>query len=251
MEIIGREKHVSGPSQKTHGHYMKYVHHERTVMRAERQTTVFLKFIFVALLTMPIVLAGDSPLLTLTVVDETQVDVFDSQGKLLQSLPRGGEPPTEDNHDYFTFIEDMNFDGYPDIGILFSQGLRNIYYDCWLWQPDAKKFVKYEDMSDMANLGFIPGVKKVYSYTHVSAAFNGKTEYVWENGRLAAVSQDIQEYSDDGKTIIVRRYDRDAGGKLRLTSESILPPEEVERIHGREREDADRESETDASGLQK
>lgn len=147
------------------------------------------------------------------------VDVSRPDGRLLQSLPYAGAEPDKDNRDYFAFVEDMDFDGFPDVGILYSQGLHNIYYDCWLWREGAGGFVKYGDMHDIASPSFDRERERVLSFEHISASDNVETEYAWENGRLLPAVRITREISGDNENLVVRRFIRGDDGKLRLSKE--------------------------------
>ena len=51
----------------------------------------------------------------------------------------------QDRTDYFTMdsglaLEDLNFDGYPDLRLIQAVGTVNASYLCWLWEPDKPQF---------------------------------------------------------------------------------------------------------------
>ena len=158
------------------------------------------------------------------------VDACRPDGCLIQSLPYAGAEPDDDNRDYFAFVEDMNFDGLPDVGILFSQGLHNIYYDCWLWRKEAGCFVRYEDMRGVADPRFDRERERVLSFEHISATDNTETEYAWENGRLLPAMRTIREVSGDNGNIVVRRFIR---GDCQPTEGGACEDEEVENAYYR------------------
>lgn len=217
-------------------------------MRTRRWSNVFFNGFFAIALAATSGWAGEAVPFTLTVT-EGMVDVFDGRGCLLQSLPYAGERFDDANRAFFTTIVDMNFDGFPDIGVLCSQGMQNIYYDCWLWRPDTNGFVKYEDMSEMANLDFIPGTKRVTSFTHVSAISNEESEHAWENGRLVMLSQRVQQQTDDGHGIVVERFERDGKGAMRLVSETVRAIRSGEQACAEGEDDADGASATQGLNL--
>ena len=173
--------------------------------------------------------AGESgPELTLSVTDKT-VDVFDQAGRSIQSLPFGGETPDQDNKDYFAVVEDLNFDGLPDVRILFSRGNANVYYDCWLWRPEENAFARRDDMRELSNPVFDREARAIHVYEHGSATSHVKGTLAWENGDdLVWVAKTVQDQADDGENIVVRRYLRDSGGELRLVGEETFPPEEFD-----------------------
>ena len=38
------------------------------------------------------------------------------------------------------FLEDLNFDGIPDIRLMLTSGVVNISYMCWLWNPELGQY---------------------------------------------------------------------------------------------------------------
>ena len=165
-------------------------------------------------------------------IETGSVDVYRPDGSLLQSLPCAGDEPAENNRDYFTFVEDMDFDGFPDVGVLFSQGMQNIYYDCWLWREEAGRFVKNEDMRDTANPRFDRERERVLSFEHVSASGSVETDYVWENGWLIPIERITREISGDSDKLVIRRFVRDDDGELRLSKEKMYSLAELNSDEG-------------------
>ncbi|MDR1611899.1 MAG: hypothetical protein LBT97_03840 [Planctomycetota bacterium] len=156
------------------------------------------------------------------------MDVSRPDGCLLQSLPYAGDEPDDDNRDYFAFVEDMDFDGFPDLGVLFSQGMQNIYYDCWLWREEAGCFVKYEGMRDAASPRFDRERKRVLSFEHISASDSVETEYAWENGRLIPMKRITREISSDEGNLVIRLFARGDDGELRLSKEKTHSLDELD-----------------------
>lgn len=154
------------------------------------------------------------------------VDVFRPDGSFLQSLPIEGDEPDEDNRDFFTFIEDMDFDGFPDVGILFSQG-QKICYDAWLWRSDAEAFVGYEEMREIPSPRFDSEGKRVTSHALVGRG-SEKTILAWVNGRLAPFERTTQYLNGDSGSIVISRYLRGVDGGLRLVHEETREPTEEE-----------------------
>lgn len=175
---------------------------------------------------MPIPAAENAPDPRLVVKDET-VDVFAPDGRLLQSLPIEGNTPDDGNREYFAIVEDMNFDGFPDVRILFSQGNANIYYDGWLWRPKEEAFVRYEAMRDISDPQFDQDSKTVLCYERGSAVANMSGRMAWQKGELVWLEQTVQDAVDDGEHIVVQRYLRGIDGELRLVHESSCLPENI------------------------
>ena len=154
------------------------------------------------------------------------VDVFRPDGSFLQSLPIEGDESDEDNRDFFTFVKDMDFDGFPDVGILFSQG-QKAYYDAWLWRPDAEAFVGYEEMREIPSPRFDSESKRVTSHALVGRG-SEKTILAWVNGMLAPLERTTQCLNGDSGSVVIGRYLRGVDGELRLVSEETRRPMEEE-----------------------
>lgn len=150
------------------------------------------------------------------------VDVLDANGRLLQTLPCQGEDPDADNEAFFSFVADMDFDGFPDVGVLNEKGMNNVFYDAWLWRPAEGRFEPFEDFSLLPNPRFLPADKRVLSCMHGCAVNHLKAEHIWEDGTLKMFLEVKQEYSEDGTDTLARVYERGADGEMRMTSETGL-----------------------------
>lgn len=167
-----------------------------------------------------------SPLVLKT--EAGKVDVYRLDGSFLQSLPYEGDEPDDDNRDHFTMVKDMNFDGFPDVGVLFWEGAR-IHYDAWLWQPDTGAFIQYAPMRDMPNPAFDAETKQVTSFELCCGTGSAKTVFAWENGTLIALERVERVPDEDNGTMTVSRYARGAHGALQLVEEEINVSEKAEQ----------------------
>ena len=156
--------------------------------------------------------------LELVVTDKT-VEVSDRNGHLIQSLPFVGEELNDRNREYFAIVEDMNFDGFPDVRILFSQGTVNIYYDWWLWDREVNAFIRYEEGQNFSDPVFDQASKHVSMHERASAYSYMQGELEWQNSRLVWYEKVMVDEAGDGKHVIVSRYLRDPDGELRLVEE--------------------------------
>ncbi|MDR1520292.1 MAG: RsiV family protein, partial [Planctomycetota bacterium] len=147
---------------------------------------------------------------------------------LLQRLPFDPEAMTDQNREYFAVAEDMNFDAWPDVRIISSQGLQNILYDCWLWRPETRIFAKDEELGALSSPRFNPAGRRITTYAHVSAMANSEGELTYENGKLVWLKKVERDYDHDNDQIILREYGRGPEGTPQLTSEKSLPREEYE-----------------------
>jgi hypothetical protein len=170
--------------------------------------------------------ANDVPSPLVLKTEAGRVDVFRPDGSFLQSLPIEGDEPNDDNRDHFTLVEDMNFDGFPDVGVLFWEGAR-IHYDAWLWRPDAEAFIQYMPMRDIPNPGFDAEAKRVTSFELCCGTGLAESVFAWEDGALVELEWVERVPDDDGGAIAVSRYARGADGALQLVEEKINGPEKT------------------------
>lgn len=184
--------------------------------------------------------AGEGvPELNLAVAGES-VGVFGPGGRLIQTLPIGGQEPDERNREYFAAVEDMDFDGFPDVRILFSQGAANTYYDCWLWRRDEGGFAINEAMRELSNPVFDPAARTVSVFERGSAVHHVKGDLVWDGGELVWLAKKEMDAADDGKDVVIRRYLRDADGELRLIAQKTYLRRELLDSDYDEMDDAQR-----------
>lgn len=72
------------------------------------------------------------------------IDVLDAQENVLQTLSVSEEEGWEVTNCWERngdiFLEDLNFDGIPDIRLMLTSGVVNISYMCWLWNPELEQY---------------------------------------------------------------------------------------------------------------
>jgi hypothetical protein len=146
---------------------------------------------------------------------------------VLQSIPYAAEEVGDPDPESVAFLQDMDFDGSPDVGVLFSPGLQNVFYNCWLWREDAGAFVQYDGFSEISNPGFDAERRRVTSFTHGSATDNVSAEYAWENGELVLITETTQEFSEEDEEFVIRRSVRGDDGEMRQMQEKTLSEEEM------------------------
>jgi len=74
----------------------------------------------------------------------TSIDVLDEEKNAVQTLSvdvDGGYDVTSCwNRDGDLYVEDLNFDGFPDLRLLEGTGVVNSSYLCWLWNPETQQY---------------------------------------------------------------------------------------------------------------
>lgn len=154
-----------------------------------------------------------------------KVDIIDKadNNKALQSIDFEKDQLTPQNSDYFVVLVDMNFDGYTDVRVLQSQGVQNIYYDAWLFDPATRKFVKNDELSELGDAGFNVSDKTVTSFESLSATDKLDRTFTFENGKLVEKTRIEQKFDSEKNEIVISTYERDASGEMKLKDEKREP----------------------------
>lgn len=116
-------------------------------------------------------------------------------------------------------VEDMNFDGYDDIGIVqFVPAAPNIPYFIWLYNPLKKVFERNYDLEKITSPEFDHKNKIIVSNWRGSAASYGTDTYKYFNGKWVLVKQITEspdEYDDMYKIILTKKL---INGKMKNVS---------------------------------
>lgn len=118
-----------------------------------------------------------------------------------QNYAPAEETVTEDGEKAETVLaEDINFDNYNDLMILYRQTALNSFYLCWTWDMASKSYVYYEPLADLPNLTFDSLSGSVYSLNRSSSKSAILTTYTWQDGDLYPVSH--KTVASDGDIVI-------------------------------------------------
>ena len=158
---------------------------------------------------------------------ESEVIVRAPDGTELQRIPFDPGELTDLNRDYFMTTPDINFDGWPDLLLIASQGLQNVYYDGWLWDPETGRYVYEPQVRELSSPVFNPKTRLVTTYEHGSATDHVSAVWDWANGRLREIERVEQSYHDDTGLFTIRTYRLDSDGNLSLVSTETLTEAEV------------------------
>jgi hypothetical protein len=96
-------------------------------------------------------------------------------------------------------FDDYNFDGYPDINALSSQGASNLMYEIFLYNQKTKEYERNLELSAMMNVTVDNETKTIKTYGkggHAGMIYSSG-EYKWEKGKLALVAKENQDYDND------------------------------------------------------
>ncbi len=172
--------------------------------------------------------AEGTPVLTLTFA-EGEIRVAEG-AQTIQRIPCDEDAVrmAEEMSMEFVSLMDMDFDGFLDLQIPESLGSINVYYACYLWNPEKNLFEKNEALGEVTSPQFHEDTKEIFSFCRGSATDNVETLYAWGEGRLALLWRKTQIYDEDlGRFVLTEERLQD-DGTLETESERSFSEEELE-----------------------
>ena len=155
-------------------------------------------------------------------LNENEVIVSAPDGTVIQRIPFDQSELTQFNRDYFMTTPDINFDGWPDLLLIAVQGLQNVYYDGWIWDPEASRYVYEPEIRDLSSPYFNARARRIETFTHGSATDNESAVWEWQDGHLKEISRRTQMYDDTTGLFTVQTYGLNPDGNLELRSTRTL-----------------------------
>lgn len=120
---------------------------------------------------------------------ENHLAIFDEYSSMIFTLNAEGFAPAESTDSEDTVIcEDLDFDGYSDLRILYRKTTLNSYYLCWIWNMSLKTYVYYEPLTNIPSPVFDILAKNVISTNRTTANSATVTTYSWQDGELYPIS---------------------------------------------------------------
>ena len=129
-------------------------------------------------------------------------------------------------------LEDMNFDGYPDLVILYSLGAANAVYIFFLYDPAGGQFACTGDTGIFYWLSaytLYPDRQLILNYIHDSALTGTAQLFDWAEGRLRLIREvDIAYDETNREQLVLTVRERDGEwGELHETERRVYPIEEA------------------------
>lgn len=115
--------------------------------------------------------------------------------------------------------KDLDFDGYPDLDILYLLGASNSQHTFFFYNPNESAFeARNIGAIWLSNYTLYPEKQLVYNYIHDSAATGTSELYRWENGRLRLVRRAEIRFDEQAPmTLILTVSEPEPDGGLRKT----------------------------------
>jgi hypothetical protein len=155
-----------------------------------------------------------------------EVIVRAPDGAVIQRIPFDPGALTEFNRAFFLTTPDINFDGYPDLLLIKSQGAQNIYYDGWIWDSAAERYVYDPQIGTLPSPFFDEKSRRIRTYEHGSATDHTAGVWEWMDGRLVEIWRQEQTYDIETGLFTIRTYER-KDGELMLVREETLTEAQV------------------------
>lgn len=124
---------------------------------------------------------------------DDHIALLDDYGTPLFAFGAEGLSPLTDEHEDYEAVacDDMNFDGYADLRILYRTTSLNAYYLCWMWDMTEKAYVYYEPLSSIPTPSFEQNAHTVVSLNKSSRLSATLTTYNWQDGELYPIDHRI------------------------------------------------------------
>ncbi len=115
-------------------------------------------------------------------VDEIQLQALQvNYREKQQLLDISADTSMLDGDKGVVLLEDINFDGIPDIAVSTSFGLANLYMDYWVFDKEKDQFAK---LGNYTRFTLHPSDKSLSNTVKTDAATYQENTYVWKSGKL-------------------------------------------------------------------
>ncbi len=171
-----------------------------------------------------------------------QVKIYLEGGKKpLQVISTGASVERPYKGARFFWVEDMNFDGYQDFGLLTAWGATgNEQYKFWLFDPKTKRFIYNDDLSGLISPSADKDKKLITSWQNMGSAARAYILelYRWNGDKLELIREVDQELvQEDTKGATFHKVvSEPKDGKLVVVSDRILTDKEEFEEYLKERQ---------------
>lgn len=169
-----------------------------------------------------------------------KVSIQAQDGSLSQELTYwSNETPDYEGAAALVCMQDMNFDGYPDLTLLTAMGARNVFYTAALWDTEAgrfrevmeqpawhtkeKTFSGEAEQLELCNYELYPQERRVFSSVQDGYRYSTEVVYEWE-GKYGLAPKSVADIYDAGEGMIGELLEMHGTQILRLWDEAY--PEE-------------------------
>lgn len=140
------------------------------------------------------------------------------KGQIHQTL-EGFESDVQQNED--VIVEDLNFDGYPDIRLLqYLPATPNIPYYYWLYDTALGKYVRNVEMEKITSPALDMTNQSILSQWSKSRTLVGTDYYQFKGHQLKLIKQEVQEYTDPNTYVLTVK--KPMGDSLQVVKKELI-----------------------------
>ena len=146
-----------------------------------------------------------------------------SSRKVIQTIyPEDNYPPSGLPNDQLFIIEDVNFDGAPDIRLLqFEPASPNEPYYFWVYDAKTGKFKRFKALEEITSPRFDPKDKLIYSFWRSGCCDHGLSTYKYVNGLPVMIREFETAMSENDTASYITTEKKRINGKMRLVKRTI------------------------------
>lgn len=93
--------------------------------------------------------------------------------------------------------EDINFDGFNDIGVINYKGNYNSSFSYWVYKKNQKKYKKIRSLDSIQNPNFNKETKEIYSRWRAGLSEFHDETYIWKSDEIILKAEYIKYITDD------------------------------------------------------
>lgn len=111
----------------------------------------------------------------------------------------------------WVFLEDADFDGYPDLWVIEAVGMVNTSYSLELFDPRTRSFAAVAEFETLSNPQVDRRARRIATSARSGCCAHSEALYRWRAGQLEAVAEwgDEAAPAEDGTVCFVRLWRRE------------------------------------------
>jgi transcriptional regulator with XRE-family HTH domain len=119
-------------------------------------------------------------------------------------------------------IEDMNFDGNPDIRTLnwLSTNLQTTYW-YWLYDETNQQFQLDTTLEEIRNPDFNPAKKTIHTWWSDGYQNSGHAIYKWKENKLQLIAEETETWGIDSNASGILITERMIDGEIKVTEREV------------------------------
>ena len=129
---------------------------------------------------------------------DQRIVIFDTYDTKLFELYANGYEPFYNHTPIELAADDVNFDGYTDFYLLYSESNLNSYYFFWLWNMQERTFKYYLPLSSVPTPEVDSARRRIVSSNMTNLDTLVTTEYIWQDGNIMPIAHGESTVDNSG-----------------------------------------------------